>query len=1429
MPSKSVSPLKLDRTFHAFAAPWVDAEWSQHELQGFFDRVFLSTDNRVGIHPATQPALEIVDTLRSSTNDPRVEAAFPNSKQMVNNVVSVWAKGELHVELIPYGLLGPGMRALSCRTAKQLILMIGVDGSHSQHGDISLHYRKIAETMLRAFAEAFMKIPREDAFCSGAIVSDGMTHTMIADLGTEVDTSSVTRWAKKELLRCLCLGFEPDIHWDKLPGDIRWFLLGRCIGHQAILPETQRKWLEKKLGERQKIELDTHIARRNLGATTAVRVLDHLRHSENTILTTHCDPVETIPYIPRAHPLPLPSIYSPFSFVYHKLGLVLKFLVIALLADAEFHRELAHVIKPLPALVRAPISFLLGTVWNYAKIIQDFGLSLFLFHGRDRIRKLWDEARAVTVRIKRDRIIIQNIEGTFTAFRHPDSGGLRVYQYAGNHTTEPKTNQNLTCVSLYSNDMLLLAKQEFKDGRLINEYHYDHRQPTKKNFKFGKQTEKRVPLGRRCVKGEDYLSSIRYNSQGLIETGSYIKDGNFVRFKYHYRKGTKFGDGLLRAEFVMPHISCAVAWCAPPRRHSEKADRWIPHSKVTEATFVQSADIFESHWTYDHKFHPTIVTTLNGKCIKTPPMIENDFLGVLSKPNQTSFIHDDPFLHCDTLYSNVFARMFGLAEKSFTVSTSRARSSIWKAWKNRVDVDGITARWMDDRVLRRDSFLSSYWRSRDWGHLTAAREFVNLHADAIAASADLDDDVSGWTPLAVKLSDLFNFGPGGDAVLTTRAQDLPDTDDMLHVMAADTGTWPNEGGGVSACRRDMVNSLQTVKWHMLCESANDFGIPKHQTERNIQSLKVIPLWGLDFLTPIHGLLRNKLDAEVDSATTVSELDIKINFIPILTALVKGARTVNLSTDDIQQATRALVNLNTYFQESRHWSQVWTSEFVKQAWRDLWLSQNMPGAIPSSQWLDTELPTLTSLNVALELCYRYLFIFSIPVPEKIPDVFQASHHSVSASYGVVCKIKRNCTLQIWDHAISWRETNLCLSSTLSKLSPFVRNTLLGLMRITSVLTLHHADVILPCADFFNPSWETEIGTCQGTIQHRKIFHRKIDPVVNGITDMQKFTPVTSIKSQRPTVTMLSHVWYAKDIKTALLAADIIINKWHFTDYHLDIYGAIDKAPTYSTECQEIIASKGLRDKVTLRGTADPMHVLEQTWLFLNSSLSEGLPLALGEAALTGAPVVATDVGASLRVLSDPDDSSRFSAIVAPNDALSLARAQISMLAMLGEWAQYADDSQPAPVLSSSPTAQDVEIITRRMYEKSPQRRELGMRARQIVQRSFSGDRYLREHEQMLWIGKFAKTMARHKTETDTSSSAPEIHSGHLNAVRSWPPSLTTLLPDSGMTASRLSRLSLSGGREEVRGIRREELVQYWNPDVSLIVSQDVLRSGMLWNG
>jgi hypothetical protein len=114
-----------------------------------------------------------------------------------------------------------------------------------------------------------------------------------------------------------------------------------------------------------------------------------------------------------------------------------------------------------------------------------------------------------------------------------------------------------------------------------------------------------------------------------------------------------------------------------------------------------------------------------------------------------------------------------------------------------------------------------------------------------------------------------------------------------------------------------------------------------QTEMNVRSLKVIPLWGLDFLTPTHGLFKDRLDTEVEHVPRdATKLDVKINFLPILTALVKGARTSNFSKSDILQTTRAFVNLNTYFSEEKHWGAIWKSRIVKDHWYNLWISQDL---------------------------------------------------------------------------------------------------------------------------------------------------------------------------------------------------------------------------------------------------------------------------------------------------------------------------------------------------------------------------------------------------------------------------------------------------------------------------------------------------------
>ena len=272
-------------------------------------------------------------------------------------------------------------------------------------------------------------------------------------------------------------------------------------------------------------------------------------------------------------------------------------------------------------------------------------------------------------------------------------------------------------------------------------------------------------------------------------------------------------------------------------------------------------------------------------------------------------------------------------------------------------------------------------------------------------------------------------------------------------------------------------------------------------------------------------------------------------------------------------------------------------------------------------------------------------------------------------------------------------------------------------------------------------------------HRKQFARKIDPIVNGISDMESFVPVDKIESKTPTVVMLSNVQFIKDIKTAVMAADVIVNKYGFTDYKLLVYGAQDRQPAYAIEMSKLIATYNLTEHVTLAGFGSPREVLRNAWLFMNSSISEGLPLAIGEAALAGVPIVATEVGSTALVLTDPDDpSQRYGEVVPPNDAVALARAQLSILAMVGPWNKFTAtgaaagasgrarggssgnnrNSRPSVVLPDVIGEDDVAWLTRRMYEHVDDRRRLGLRARDVVLRSFHGKRYLREHEQMYWI-------------------------------------------------------------------------------------------------
>jgi len=1357
---KSVSKSSIGRFHYSALGP--DTGFSQRTLRETYDALSaLEAEYRFKIDPSTHPGVEVMQILRAQSSAPQpeiVQNAFPSAISLVDEAASLWQSGNITIDLVParhFLQQEQKLRAVSRLSDGHLHIMVlvGLDLTGGEWvADIRRNCKVIAESIVQAAAEARFAFSRDHSNLAELLAVEHMPDAIgEAQLSLpegikrqlEWSTAERTRIMKtgeQEVLRYLILGMDCDTEWDLLPEKIRCSLLKRCLGEQCDITEGQGDWMRSRFCRNAGADLETHFARCNLGASLAALISDYAKavdadyHYQDRSEPTDAEYQKFIGAIvneagPTAESSTTEKVIWPILTVVHAIRITIKFFVVSIVADPEFQRELDYVISDKPVFVRWPARLVLNGIWIYCKFLQGLILPTFMFYKREKIQILRSNMKGVRTSIKRKRVTIEGLRGPSTGFlKRQSDGTVEFHHYSGRHETQPEGLGQLIAVNTYSAKMLLQRREEYNKETVSNIYNYE--------YEDGATDGTSLPVSRGCIRGDRAGHSIQYDNRGYVTDGSYMKDGNRVDFKYNYRKHARFDDELLRADYKLAHITINVSWCVAPPKRSEKLDKWIPNPKVIEATFTQGEDSYHSKWDYEHRSHPIIETTLNGRPSETPDMITFDWFAVLSKPTNCSFIADNPLFSFSSPRSNIISRTLGMNTKLHPVSTALARTHLWQTWKSSKDVDAATVRYLDEVSLRHDAVLRPYWAGRDLGQLKAAAEYLDSQADAIMARTDMDPEISSWSAIAYKYSDLCTFGQGGDARINTRTQasQMQDSDDILHVIAMDTGTWPIEGGGVSACRRDMVNDLKTIRWHVVAESANDYSVPKFQIERNVQSLSILPLWGLDYLTPIHGVFQDSLDAAVQRRSHATrDEDIKRHFFPILTSLVKCSRAINFTHAHIEESTRALLDLNSYF-ENRHWTDVWMSPIVKEKWQELWLTEDMENTRPISKWLDAERPTLAHLDNALDMWHRYLFIFALPVPERLPDVFQASHHFAGASFGVLCKMKRNCTFHVWDHCISWREVTVFLSSAMSFDAPFVCTSLMSLSRMTSTLILHYADVVLPCADFFNPGWEVEIGTQEGTLMHRNTYARKIDPVVNGITNMERYKPIETIKSKRPTVTMLSHVRFVKDIKNAILAADIIVNDWGFTDYQLDIYGDMEKAPAYSVECKEILASKGLRDHVALKGLGNPSKVLEEAWIFLNSSISEGLPLAMGEAALFGVPVVCTDVGASFRVVTDPVTWKKFSAVVAPNDSYSLAKAQVNVLGMLDEWAEYTDEPENRPKLSLRPGKEEVAAIQQRMYDKAESRRKLGMMGRNNVINSFSSERYLREHEQLLWVGK-----------------------------------------------------------------------------------------------
>ncbi|KAH7159653.1 hypothetical protein B0J13DRAFT_110305 [Dactylonectria estremocensis] len=1299
---------------------------------------------------------QITKMLTRSLEYPNEHAATaPWSSKLITTALELWAERQITVKVVSredFSRAGLGeMSGFSSREGSVLQLTLGF----MNEAELSLPAWQpllstiISEAILYHVARAEFNFSQSQSVqaehflhgttCLSKRIEFELSHDSVPHL------TRIVLKTEREMMRHLCLDTDVDAEWERVPRDVREVILRRIAGEPVALSSEFTEWAAES-----KINLLTEDFHVSLTLEVYEKCEDRLgqvnafpEEGQNVVPPT---PADLRPMIISRTGKSLTILQSIWRSIISVPVVFVKWVAIISGGGSNMERELVYCLRNIP--LRGVFVFIILAIWKACRIMKNFWVYWILIYHRPALVNITRLAqKGARRKVLKNTVIVELPRKTITGFASVNDNGTMILRvYSGSLKEAPEGKPLYT--DTYDEDLRLKSREDNSGG--ISTYQFDS------------GIASRWPLSKVTAK-DDSRSVGYYDKYGRVVRGTWTLGETEYVFQYHYKSVPKGNSDVLRADFKLAHSSCddmlSIFWGKPT---DTEEYTWVPSKNIGLIVKKIGRKTYTSTYEYPHRRDPTITTFMEENGVKVSILVAPEIFShdssLLSRPKNLSFDSDDLLIYHSALQVRQMRRYAGTTPNLISslnpvswivlwrsrmygrVPTWRIRTELWSHWLKSGTLDAVTACWMDELVLREEFLLRQYWKARDSGRLDEARRALDANIDQIVPAIEIETDVSEVSLLTIKTSDLYAMGLSNDATeVTARPQDcFNDTNERVSVIFNDIGCWPVAPGGVSNCRRDLVNGHKTIRNHVLSECANDYGIPRFQIEKSVNSLKLLPLWGIDGGTANHGVIDNILESQVDQKVSDTDVqrDILGVFVPLLMDFVKGARTKRLSRADLIKYSNVILSMAKYY-EHKDYAFTWQSKEAEDAWVAAWLTHyDDPNIVNPSQCFEIERPSIPDFRTALGIYKAYFFIFACKVPDECPRVFQSTHHGISSLFGLVLKYRRGASFGIWDHAILWRECCLNISAAQSELPLSVQNMLLSGMGLASRLAYFHADVITPCASLFNPMWEAEIGTEKGVVSNRNQFRRKIDPIVNGISNMESFTPVDKIRTDTPTVVMLSNVQVIKGVKAAIQAADIIINRFGFTDYKLVVYGAKDRQPAYALEMEKFIVDHNLTDKVILAGFGNPKEVLKDAWLFMNSSISEGLPLAIGEAALAGVPIVATEVGATALVLTDTENpEQRYGEVVPPNDPMALARAQISILGMVGPWTQFTDEADmklDAPKLPDEITEDDVKWLSQRFYEKAEYRRKLGLLSREVVLHSFHGNRYLREHEQMFWI-------------------------------------------------------------------------------------------------
>ena len=383
--------------------PYLDL--SQTTMAQTFDSInALPNDLRYRLDPFTHPGSEVKENILSSwglKNSMMIQAAFPNGEHLLSETMRLWETGKTVVEFVSAEHLQKEQRVrVVTRLAGDELHIFVVIGPGFVGMDWTANIRRnckaIAEAVVQATAEAKLGLSHDHSTMAELLIVE---HRDNFDLSVPegvkyqlernaVECARVAKYGRRTFLRHLMLGIEPDLEWDNLPESARSFLIRRCAGKPTHVTSSEIKWLQTRAGAVNLQEVGVYVASYNLGVGMSISVNFFARHwMDQDIYPEYPVLIDSTFEKPFHALLPSPiganltfieACKLSFTRLRHKIKTIIKFVVIALVADAEYQRELNYMIRGQPLIFAEPAKTLLNSIWSLCKLLQRILIPLVL-------------------------------------------------------------------------------------------------------------------------------------------------------------------------------------------------------------------------------------------------------------------------------------------------------------------------------------------------------------------------------------------------------------------------------------------------------------------------------------------------------------------------------------------------------------------------------------------------------------------------------------------------------------------------------------------------------------------------------------------------------------------------------------------------------------------------------------------------------------------------------------------------------------------------------------------------------------------------------------------------------------------------------------------------------------------------------------------